>query len=86
MITGGLSDSGINEREVTFYHLQHTLFSKLHNFFFSFSFVFSRAAPAAYGASQARGLIKAVAAGLCQSHSNVGSELGQGSNPKPHGS
>ena len=29
----------------------------------------------AYGDSQARGLIGAVAAGLCQSHSNVGSEL-----------
>ena len=29
----------------------------------------------AYGASQARGLIGAVATGLCQSHSNVGSEM-----------
>ena len=38
-------------------------------------FFFSRAAPAAYGGSQARGLIGAVAAGLHQSHSNVGSEL-----------
>ena len=36
---------------------------------------FSRAAPAAYGGSQARGLIGAVAAGLRQSHSNVGYEL-----------
>ena len=35
---------------------------------------FPRAAPAAYGGSQARGLIRAVAAGLCQSHSNAGSE------------
>ena len=35
-------------------------------------FAFSRAAPAAYGGSQARGLIRAVAAGLHQSHSNVG--------------
>ena len=32
-------------------------------------------APTAYGASQARGLIGAVAAGLCHSHSNAGSEL-----------
>ena len=39
-------------------------------------FVFSRATPAAYGGSQARGLIGAIAASLCQSHSNVGSELG----------
>ena len=30
--------------------------------------------PAAYGASQARGLIGAVAAGQCQSHSNARSE------------
>ena len=36
--------------------------------------VFSRAAPMAYGSSQSRGLIRAVAAGLCQSHHNAGSE------------
>ena len=42
--------------------------------FFVFS-VFSRAALAAYGGSQARGLIRAVAAGLQHSHSNAGSEL-----------
>ena len=43
--------------------------------FFSFFFlVFSRAAPAAYGVSQPRGLIGAVAAGLHQSHSNWGSK------------
>ena len=35
---------------------------------------FSRAAFAAYGGSQARGLIGAVAASLRQSHSNAGSE------------
>ena len=34
----------------------------------------SWAAPAAYGGSQARGRIGAVATGLCQSHSNAGSE------------
>ena len=38
-------------------------------------FAFSRAAPTAYGGPQARGLIGAVAASLCQSHSNAGSEL-----------
>ena len=37
-------------------------------------FAFSRATPSAYGGSQARGLIGAVAAGLRQSHSNTGSE------------
>ena len=38
-------------------------------------FSFSRATPMTYGGSQARGLIRAVAAGLRQSHSNTGSEL-----------
>ena len=37
-------------------------------------FAFSRAAPTAYGGSQARGLMGAVAAGLRQSHSNSESE------------
>ena len=37
-------------------------------------FVFSRAAPVAYEGSRARGLIRAVAAGLRQSHSNVESQ------------
>ena len=37
-------------------------------------FAFSGAAPAAYGGSQARGLIGAVATGLRQSHSYAGSE------------
>ena len=37
--------------------------------------VFYRAAPVAYGCSQARGLIGAVAPSLHQGHSNVGSEL-----------
>ena len=36
---------------------------------------FSRAAPVAYGGSQARGPIGAIAAGLHQSNSNSGSEL-----------
>jgi len=41
-------------------------------FFFFFVFLlFLWAASAAYGGSQARGLIGAVAAGLCQSHSNA---------------
>ena len=43
-------------------------------FFFPCLFAISWAAPEAHGGSQARGLIKAVAASLCQSHSNVGSE------------
>ena len=44
--------------------------------FFFFAFLpFSWAVPTAYGDCQARGLIRAVAASLYQSHSNVGSEL-----------
>ena len=39
------------------------------------SFVFSKAARASYGGSQARGQIGAVATGLRHSHSNMGSEL-----------
>ena len=80
---------------------------KLREFHFSFVclfFVFCpfRATPAAYRGSQARGRIGAAAPGLCQSHSNEGSEprlrptpqlmatpdplRGQGLNPLPHGS
>ena len=45
-----------------------------HFFFFFVFLLFFWAASAAYGGSQARGLIGAVAAGLRQSHSNVESE------------
>ena len=43
-------------------------------FVFVFILLF-RAATMAYGGSQARGLMGAVAAGLCLSHSNAGSQL-----------
>jgi len=43
-------------------------------FLFVFAFVFSRAAPVAYGGSQARGQITAIAAGLYHSHSNARSK------------
>ena len=62
-------------------------------------FCLFRAAPAACGGSQARGLISPVAAGLCQNHSNARSNphlqpvahgntgsLTQGLNLQPHGS
>ena len=39
-----------------------------------FIYFFFKATPTAYGSSQAKGLIRAGAAGLCHSHSNVGSE------------
>ena len=44
-------------------------------FGFFFGFLLFRAAPTAYGGSQARGPIRDVAASLHLSHSNVGSEL-----------
>ena len=43
-------------------------------FFFFGLFAISRAASTAYGGSQARGQVGAVAAGLHHSHSNMGSE------------
>ena len=49
-------------------------FKGSHTIFFFCLFAISWAAPAAYGGSQARGRIGAVATGLCQSHSNTGSE------------
>ena len=52
-------------------------------FFFFGLFAFARGAPVAYGGSQARGLIRAVAAaGLPQSHSNTGSKLHLGPTPQ----
>ena len=52
------------------------LIYQLITFFFFFGlFAISRAVPTAYGGSQARGPIGAVASGLGQSHSNAGSEL-----------
>ena len=44
-------------------------------FFCLFCLRFFRATPMAYGGSQARGPIGAVATGLCHSHSNARSEL-----------
>ena len=44
-------------------------------FFFFFFWAISWATSAAYGGSQARGPVGAVAFGLCQSHSNMGSKL-----------
>ena len=55
--------------------ITHIISFNLFFFFFFFClFAISWAAPAAFGGSQARGLIRAVAAGLRQSHSNAGSE------------
>ena len=52
-------------------------------FFFFCLFATSWAAPAAHGDSQARGRVGAVAASLCQSHSNAGSESRLRPTPQP---
>ena len=52
-----------------------SVLKKYHFYPKTFFFVFSRAAPLPYGGSQARGLIRAVAASLRQSHSNAKSNL-----------
>ena len=44
------------------------------NFYLFINFCLFRATPTAYRGSQARGLIGATAAGLCQSHNNARSE------------
>ena len=49
-------------------------FIKIIECIYFFFFVFSRATPASYGGSQARGPIGAIAAAVCQRHSNGGSE------------
>ena len=59
------------------YFLAIQFYLLIYLFIYLFIFVFLLflwAAPAAYGGSQARGRIGAVATGLRQSHSNAGSE------------
>ena len=51
-----------------------TLFIYLFTYLLTYLFAISWAAPAAHGGSQARGRIRAIASGLRQSHSNVGSK------------
>ena len=43
-------------------------------FYFFVFLPFPGQLPMAYGGSQARGLIRALATGLCQNHNNMGSE------------
>ena len=59
--------------EIFFFYLKDFSIFIIELFFFGL-FAFSRVAPAAYGGSQARSRIGAVATGLRQSHSNTGSE------------
>ena len=58
------------------YDLKWLMANFLRDFFFFFwSFCLFKAAPTAYGSSQARGLIGAVASSLHHSYSNRGSKL-----------
>ena len=69
---------------LNWYSHTQKIFIRIYDYFFSFFlffllfflclFAISRAAPKAYGGSQARGRIRAVVAILHQSHSNAGSE------------
>ena len=70
---GGLVNPLEVIEQITYLMFIHDLddSDKMTLFFWSFS----KPTPAAYGDSQARGLIRAVAAGLCHSHSNARSEL-----------
>ena len=58
---------GVYPKELKFYFI--LFYSIL--FYLSYFICLLRAAPAAYGVSQARGPIQAVAASLCHSHSNA---------------
>ena len=64
--------------EFTFWKSRIQFFKFFYYFIYLFIFLvfllFLWAAPAAYGGSQARGRIGAVATGLRQSHSNAGSK------------
>ena len=76
-----------NSSLIYFLYLVAYLFPVLKMFFdkqnlIFFFFGLFRATPMAYGGSQARGLIEAVAAGLHQSHSNTRSELCLQSTPQ----
>ena len=64
----------LNFDDVFLMVIKYNLNVKVINPLFFFFFLLFRAAPTAYGGSQARGPIEAVAAGLRHSHSNAGSK------------
>ena len=72
--TVGVDLKDKTNKETDFFFFFFFFFSFFLFFFFFGLFAFSRAAPGAYGDSQARGLNGAVATGLLQRSSNVGSK------------
>ena len=84
------SSGGSNNFIMNFVHFGNKQYKKifipgsmLNRLFFFFFFGLFRAAPAAYGGSQARDLIGGAAAGLYHSHRNMGSELHLWHTPQP---
>ena len=69
-----LCDSDVEEIMLKAHNLQTALLLVSCFFLSFFLSFFLRATLEAYGGSQARGWIRVVAAGLCQSHSSAGSE------------
>ena len=65
--------------------LPSTVFLLFVVFIYLFIFCIFRAAPVAYGGSQARGLIQAVATSLHHSHSNAGSRAASATYTAAHG-
>ena len=70
------------QMEITGDLISLAIFLRGHFVLFCFVLSFLRAAPAAHGGFQARGQIRASAAGLQHSHSNTGSELRQQPTPQ----
>ena len=66
-----LKNTDLYTAKILFFQLTEIFDGYSDSFFF---LSFFRAAPTAYGGSQARGPIRAVATSLCQSHSNARSE------------
>ena len=73
---GGSQDCPKNQglEEAAFLHSCLGVFRSRERGEFLFLFLLFRAKPEAYGSSQARGPIRATAAGHSHSHSNLGSE------------
>ena len=76
---------GISERSVKTVHTHTHTHIYIYIYFFFFFFVFFRALRAACGGSQARGQIRAVAAGLYYSHSNTRFRAVSASYTRTHG-
>ena len=73
-LTSNFSLDSSSYHSILFFLIVSVSYFFIYFFCLFFFFAISRATPAAYGGSQARGGIRAVASGLHQSHSNTGSK------------